>query len=200
MYVVPEDRSVNAGLVCHGNSGCCHMAAGDADCALRTDGSPGRNIVFSNVQPKNLLCVLSFLAVCAGMLVFLNRFTQSESAFLYPAWETGGVVSPDGKETAFDPAGQPPPLAEGETYRYTLTLPQGRANGSFLIFETAGLEVSAYLGDTELWRSAADQSPETVNQSQAQIALPAGADAWPNTSRSWYPSFGRGCGAARCTG
>ena len=160
------------------------MAAGDADCALRTDGSPGRNIAFSNVQPKNLLCVLSFLAVCAGMLVFLNRFTQSESAFLYPAWETGGVVSPDGKET----------------YRYTLTLPEDRVNGAFLIFETAGLEVSVYLDRAELWRSAADQSPETVNQSQAQIALPAGADAWPNTSRSWYPSSGRGCGAARCTG
>ena len=132
------------------------MAAGDADCALRTDGSPGRNIAFSNVQPKNLLCVLSFLAVCAGMLVFLNRFTQSESAFLYPAWETGGVVSPDGKETAFDPAGQPPPLAEGETYRYTLTLPEDRVNGAFLIFETAELEVSVYLDRAELWRSAGD--------------------------------------------
>ena len=109
-------------------------------------------------------------------------------------------MSSDGKETAFDPAGQPPPLAEGETYRYTLTLPEDRVNGAFLIFETAGLEISAYLGDTELWRSAADQSPETVNQSQAHIALPAGADAWPNTSRSWYPSSGRGCGAARCAG
>lgn len=189
---MPEDRPVNAGLVCHGNSGCCHMAAGDVDCALRTDGSPGRNIAFSNVQPKNLLCVLSFLAVCAGMLVFLNRFTQSESAFLYPAWETGGVVSPDGKETAFDPAGQPPPLAEGETYRYTLTLPQGRANGSFLIFETAGLEVSAYLGDTELWRSAADQSPETVNQSQAQIALPAGRIPGPIPPVPGIPAPGGG--------
>lgn len=150
------------------------MAAGDVDCALRTDCSPGRNIAFSNVQPKNLLCVLSFLAVCTGMLVFLNRFTQSESAFLYLSWETGAVVSPGGEEITFDPAGQAPVLAEGETYRFTLPLPANREDGTFLIFETAGLEVSAYLGDTELWRSAADQSSETVNQSQAQIALPAG--------------------------
>lgn len=125
-------------------------------------------------QLTKILYSLAFLAVCIGMLAFLQRFTQSEDAFLYPAWETGTVVSADGKETPFDPSGILPGLEEEEVYRYTLTLPAGRANGVCLIFETSGLEVSAFLDGIQLWYSAADQSSETVNQSQAQIPLPAG--------------------------
>ena len=117
---------------------------------------------------------LAFLAVCAGTLWFLQRFTQAESAFVYPAWETGAVVSAAGQETPIDPLGTLPGLEEGETYRFTLTLPAARASGTYLIFETAGLEAAAFLDGTELWYSAAEQSPETVNQSQAHIPLPAG--------------------------
>lgn len=120
------------------------------------------------------LCALAFLAACAGAMAFLNLFTRSESAFLYPVWESGTVVSASGAETPIDPAGPPPEPAEGEVYRYALTLPDGRANGEFLIFETAGLEITAFLDGAELWHSAADQPLGTVNQSQAQIALPAG--------------------------
>lgn len=123
---------------------------------------------------RKILYVLAFLAVCAGAMVFLHRFTQSEGAFLYPAWETGAVVSASGAETPLDPAGQPPELEEGERYRYTLTLPADRANGVYLIFETANLEIAAFLDGQPLWYSAAGQPPETANQSQAQIALPAG--------------------------
>lgn len=121
-----------------------------------------------------VLYALAFLAVCAGALAFLQRFTQAESAFLYPAWETGAVVSAGGAETPFDPAALPPELEEGEVYRYTLTLPPDRANGTLLIFETTGLEAAAFLNGTELWYSAVSQPPETANQSQAQVALPAG--------------------------
>lgn len=120
------------------------------------------------------LCAIAFLAVCAGALSFLHRFTQSESSFSYPVWESGAVVSAGGGETAFDPAGLPPELASGALYRYALTLPEGREMGAFLIFETAGLDVAAYLDGEELWRSAAVQPPDTVNQSQVQLALPAG--------------------------
>ena len=123
---------------------------------------------------RKILYVLAFLAVCAGAMVFLHRFTQSEGAFLYPAWEAGAVVSASGAETPLDPAGLPPELEEGERYRYTLTLPADRANGVYLIFETANLEIAAFLDGQPLWYSAAGQPPETANQSQAQIALPAG--------------------------
>lgn len=123
---------------------------------------------------RKILYVLAFLAVCAGAMVFLHRFTQSEGAFLYPAWEAGAVVSASGAETPLDPAGLPPELEEGECYRYTLTLPADRANGVYLIFEAANLEIAAFLDGQPLWYSAAGQPPETANQSQAQIALPAG--------------------------
>ena len=76
------------------------------------------------------LYALAFLGVCAGTMVFLHLFTQAESGFSYPTWEAGAVVSPDGAETAFDPAALPPELEEGELYRYTLTLPPDRANGT----------------------------------------------------------------------
>ena len=121
-----------------------------------------------------ILSVLAFLGVCAGVLVFLQRFTQSPPPFTYPAWETGAVVSAGGTETAFDPAGLPPELEEGERYRFTLTLPPDRENGTYLIFETAGLEIAVFLDGTEVWYSAADQAPETVNQSQVHLPLPAG--------------------------
>ena len=119
-------------------------------------------------------CALAFLALCAGVMLFLQRFTQSEPSFVYPAWETGAVVSASGGETAFDPAGLPPELGEGELYRFTMTLPEGRTNGDFLIFETAGMEVSVQLDGAQLWYSLSDQNPETANQSQAHIPLPAG--------------------------
>lgn len=118
--------------------------------------------------------ILAFLAVCAGALLFLLRFTQSAPAFTYPAWETGAVVSPSGEETPFDPAGLPPDLGEGEAYRFTLTLPAERAEGTYLVFEAAGLAVAAYLDGQEVWRSSSDPAPETANQSQVQLPLPAG--------------------------
>ena len=125
----------------------------------------------------NILSALAFLGVCAGVLMFLLRFTRSEPAFTYPAWETGAVVSAAGTETAFDPLGLPPALEEGERYRFTLTLPPDRGDGVDLLFETAGLEAAVFLDGTELWYSAAQSLEGTVNLSKAQIPLPAGATA-----------------------
>lgn len=125
-------------------------------------------------RTMKVLYALAFLAVCAGALAFLHLFTQSESAFLYPAWETGAVVSSAGEERPFDPAALPPELEEGELYCYTLTLPPDRANGTLLIFETTGLEAAVFVDGAELWYSSVSQPPETANQSQAQVALPAG--------------------------
>ena len=121
----------------------------------------------------NILSALAFLAVCAGVLMFLLRFTRSEPAFTYPAWETGAVVSAAGQETAFDPLGLPPALEEGERYRFTLTLPPDRGDGVDLLFETAGLEAAVFLDGTELWYSAAQTPEGTVNLSKAQIPLRA---------------------------
>ena len=62
----------------------------------------------------------------------------------------------------------------GEAYRFALTLPPDRENGTYLIFETAGLETAVFLDGTEVWRSAAVQDPGTANQSQVHLPLPAG--------------------------
>lgn len=118
--------------------------------------------------------LLAFLAVCAGILAFLIRFTDSESPFTYQDWETGAVVSANGRETPFDPAGPLPALEEGELYRCTTILPADRESGTYLIFETAGLEAAVFLDGMELWYSAAKQPPETVDQSQVHLPLPAG--------------------------
>ena len=117
---------------------------------------------------------LAFLAVCAGVLAFLVRFTQSEPPFTYPAWETGAVVSAAGGETPVDPMGPLPELGEGESYRFTAVLPEGRGDGVELLFETAGLEAAVLLDGRELWYSASDPPGETANLSQVRIPLPAG--------------------------
>ena len=90
-----------------------------------------------------MICMVIFLAICAGVGWFLLQFTESAPPFDYLVWEEGAVVAADGSETAFDASGIAPQLEEGETLRYALTLPQGRTSGEWLIFETAGLECAA---------------------------------------------------------
>lgn len=120
------------------------------------------------------LCIAAFLAVCAGVILFLNLFTQSGSPFTYLTWEAGAVVSPGGAETPFDPVGPPPTLEEGDFCRLTATLPEERRNGLMLIFEATGLETAMFLDGVELWRSASVLPEGTANQGQVQIPLPEG--------------------------
>ena len=76
-----------------------------------------------------ILSVLAFLGVCAGVLVFLQRFTQSPPPFTYPAWETGAVVSAGGTESEEvydailqDAAGRA--RAAGITFRASVLIPK----------------------------------------------------------------------------
>ena len=62
------------------------------------------------------------------------------------------MVSTDGSEHAIDPAGRLPSLEEGEFYRFSLTLPEGRARAQRLTFGAEGLELTVYL-DGELVRT-----------------------------------------------
>lgn len=76
-------------------------------------------------------CALAFLLLCAGALAFLGRFTRAELDARYLNWETAAAAAGE-TEIPFDPAALPaelPPLEEGGWYRYTLTLPQNRADG-----------------------------------------------------------------------
>lgn len=119
-------------------------------------------------------CALAFLALCIGVLVFLNAFTHSESPFQYLAWESAAVVSADGAERPFDPNGTPPEAEEGEFYRFSAVLPQGRENGTWLIFEIANLEAAVFLDGQELLCSSSLQDAGTVNMGQVYLPLPGG--------------------------
>lgn len=123
---------------------------------------------------QRAVLVLAFLAVCGGMMVFLLQFTESAPSFDYPLWEEGAVVAADGTETSFDPNGAVPSLADGDRYRFSMTLPDERAAGQWLIFDAAGLETTVSLAGTTLWQSSAVQDGATMNLSQVQLALPAG--------------------------
>ena len=116
----------------------------------------------------------AFLAVCVAVIAFLLAFTRAEPSLTYLSWTEAWTVDEAGEAAAFDPAGPPPALEEGGFYRFSATLPAGRANGDWLIFETAGLELTVRLDGETLWRSASLQAEGTVNLGQAQLPLPAG--------------------------
>lgn len=132
---------------------------------------------------QRAVLVLAFLAVCGGMMVFLLQFTESAPSFDYPLWEEGAVVAADGTETSFDPNGAVPSLADGDHYRFSMTLPEERAPGQWLIFDAAGLETTVSLAGTTLWQSSAVQDGATMNLSQVQLALPAGGEELTMTVR-----------------
>lgn len=112
--------------------------------------------------------------ICAGIGWFLLQFTESDPSFDYPLWEEGVIVAAEGSETPFDVSGIPPALEKGERLRVRLTLPEGRENGKWMIFETAELECAVFLDGKELWYSNAVQDDATANMSQSHLPLPAG--------------------------
>lgn len=118
--------------------------------------------------------ILAFLAVCAGLMGFLQLFTQSPSAMLYLSWEGAAVVQPSGEERAFDPMDSPPTLEEGEYYRFRTTLPSDRGDGVFLLLQSGGMQAAVFWQGQELWYSSSNPPAGTVNQSQVQLPLPAG--------------------------
>ena len=90
-------------------------------------------------KPLNWACALAFLILCGGVTAFLHIFTQVEGNFDYPTWEAAAVISPDGSEATFDPDGPFPALGTGEQYRVSLTLPESREEGTWVVFEGGDL-------------------------------------------------------------
>ncbi len=122
---------------------------------------------------RKVLCLLLFSTVCALVLLFLNAFTEAESDILYAEWQEAALLSADGRETAFNPLGEPPAMGEGECYRFTTVLPERREE-RWLVFETTGMELSVCVDGRELFRSASPSPAETVGQGQIRLPLPAG--------------------------
>ena len=73
-------------------------------------------------------------------------------------WETAAVVSADGSQRALDSAAALPPLEEGESYQFSLTLPENRTRETRLMFDAGGLEAAVHFARCEAsFYSANDQ-------------------------------------------
>lgn len=84
------------------------------------------------------------------------------------------MVSADGSEQAFDPAGRLPTLEEGEFYRFSLTLPEGRERTHRLTFGAEGLELTVYLDGEPVWYSLTAAWMDGARLEPVQLLLPAG--------------------------
>ena len=61
----------------------------------------------------NWAYALAFLIFAFGITNLVRLIPQSWESLVSLEWETGAVVSADGSEQAFDPAGRLPSLEEG---------------------------------------------------------------------------------------
>ena len=104
----------------------------------------------------------------------MRLIPQSGDSLVSLEWETGAVVSTDGSEHAFDPAGRLPSLEEGEFYRFSLTLPEGRARAQRLTFGAEGLELTVYLDGEPVWYSLTAAWMDGARLEPVQLLLPAG--------------------------
>ena len=142
---------------------------------------------------RKVLCLLLFSTVCALVLLFLNAFTEAESDILYAEWQEAALLSADGRETAFNPLGEPPAMGEGECYRFTTVLPERREE-RWLVFETTGMELSVCVDGRELFRSASPSPQRLLVRGRFGCLCP------PAAGRNWLwtcgPS-GRGRGSSR---
>lgn len=89
-------------------------------------------------------------------------------------WETAAVVSADGSQRALDSAAALPPLEEGESYQFSLTLPENRTRETRLMFDAGGLEAAVYLDGQQVWYSVALASMEGSELGPVQLTLPVG--------------------------
>lgn len=115
----------------------------------------------------NWICVLSFLTVCALVLLFFAPLTETDGSLTYLEWDSGAVVAADGDVTPIDLQSAQPGLPEGAAYRFTAVLPE-RGETMYLVMDTTGAAFSLTLDGAPLYDAASAQ------QSSATVTLPPG--------------------------
>ena len=116
----------------------------------------------------NWICVLSFLIVCALVLLFFAPLTETDGSLTYLEWDSGAVVAADGDVTPIDLQSAQPELPEGAAYRFTAVLPE-RGETMYLVMDTTGAAISLTLDGAPMYdASSAGQ------QSRATVTLPPG--------------------------
>ena len=122
------------------------------------------------------LCLLAFAAVSVGLISFLQLFTADAgtAGSEYIDWQESRIVSPDGSVRSFDMLSGQPELKEGEYIRLSLVLPEGRAEGVYMVFEVTGASIVLKMDGEELYRSSAVQHDGTTGLGQLQLPMPSG--------------------------
>ena len=118
-------------------------------------------------------CGLAFLLLCAGVWLFFQPLTQTGGAIPYLEWETCAVADETGAEVPFDPYAGQPQLAQGERFRFALTLPE-RTGPSVLFLDTSGGAFTLTLDGAPLYESCSAPLGAGGGQSTLNITLPAG--------------------------
>lgn len=118
-------------------------------------------------------CAAVFLLLCVAVVLFLQRFANSESPANYLEWSGMWLVSSDGEAEPFS-ADSIPAAGGGGYYRFEAELPADTANGEWLVFEIANAEIAVYLDGQEIYRSSSQPPEGTANLGQALLPLPGG--------------------------
>lgn len=102
------------------------------------------------------------------MICFLQNFTKLDTSIQYIEWQTAYKVGADCTETELDYSAPP---EKGDRFRLETVIPASKEYGN-LMFETAGLELTVIMNETEVWKSETTVPDGAVNQTQAIIPLP----------------------------
>lgn len=120
------------------------------------------------------ICSLIFLLLCVAVIWFLHSFTATDKAVVYLDWQAAVQIQSDGTEMPYNTEDYTNMPQAGGSYRFTAALPEGLGNG-FLLFETAGEELTLLLNGKELYRSSAVSPEGVLNMAQANVPLPENA-------------------------
>ena len=119
-------------------------------------------------KAANWLCALAFVLVCALVLGFFTPLMETGGAIPMLEWESAAVTDADGRETPFDMFSAAPGLEEGESYRFTVTLPARDALSCIVLDGGAGLSELALDGEV-IYASRAGELTSSL-----RILLPEG--------------------------
>ncbi len=111
-----------------------------------------------------------FLAAAVAVIWFLSLFTRVEESMYYITWDSAVRLLPDGREQPFAwEAYTNEGTAEG-SYRFTGSIPAGMPAG-FLLFETAGADLTLSLNGAEIWHSTAPSVEAGSSMAQGKVPL-----------------------------
>ncbi|MGN1126036.1 MAG: ATP-binding protein [Ruminococcus sp.] len=117
------------------------------------------------------ICLILFLALCAGVVCFLHSFTVTDKSMTILNWDSAVVVKDDGTQAPYELYGEVGQEGPVGTYIFKGTLPKGLGNG-YLLFEPEGMEIKLSLNGKEIYSSSVKSPEGTMGMAQANLPLP----------------------------